>query len=60
MDWWVNNPCFSREASRKNLDDSLVRIEQRLQKLEEAPAKKSQPGGIAMVRINSSFNASVA
>ena len=39
MDWWVNNPCFSREASRKDLDDSLVRIEQRLQRLEEAPAK---------------------
>jgi hypothetical protein len=39
MDWWVNNPCFSREASRKDLDDSLVRIEERLQRLEESPAK---------------------
>ncbi|MFH2218399.1 MAG: gas vesicle protein [Pseudomonadota bacterium] len=39
MDWWVNNPCFSREAPRKDLDDSLVRIEQRLQRLEESPAK---------------------
>ncbi len=40
MDWWVNNPCFSgREAPREEVADSLVRIEERLQRLEEAPAK---------------------
>ena len=39
MDWWVNNPCFSREAPRKDLDDSLVRIEQRLQRLEGSATK---------------------
>jgi len=39
MDWWANNPCFSREAPREEVSDSLVRIEERLQRLEEAPAK---------------------
>jgi len=39
MDWWVNNPCFSSKAPRGEVTDSLVRIEQRLQKLEESPAK---------------------
>ncbi len=39
MDWWVNNTCFSRMAPRKDLDDSLDKIEQRLQRLEESPAK---------------------
>jgi len=39
MDWWVNNPCFSREASRGEVANSLNRIEERLQRLEEAPAR---------------------
>jgi len=39
MDWWVNNPCFSREAPRGEVENSLNKIEERLQRLEEAPAK---------------------
>jgi hypothetical protein len=39
MDWWVNNPCFSREAPRGEVENSLNKIEERLQRLEEAPAR---------------------
>jgi len=39
MDWWVNNPCFSREAPRGEVENSLNKIEERLQRLEETPAK---------------------
>jgi hypothetical protein len=43
MDWWVNNPCFSRGGNNEQITDSLARIEQRLEKL-EAPVTK-EPGG---------------
>jgi len=36
MDWWVNNPAFSRSAEQKDISDSLARIEERLVRLEEA------------------------
>ena len=39
MDWWVNNPCFSREAPREQVTDSLDSIEKRLQRLEGFAAK---------------------
>jgi hypothetical protein len=45
MDWWVNNPCFSRGAHREEVADSLVRIEERLQRLEGSPAKGLQQEG---------------
>lgn len=35
MDWWVNNPVFSRQApQRAQVEDSIISIEERLQKLE--------------------------
>ncbi len=39
MDWWVNNPCFSSNAPRKEVADSLDSIEKRLQRLEGSAAK---------------------
>jgi hypothetical protein len=39
MDWWVNNPCFSHEAPRGEVENSLNRIEERLQKLEGSATK---------------------
>jgi hypothetical protein len=42
MDWWVNNPCFTRGAKNDQVVDSLTRIEQRLEKL-ETPVTK-EPG----------------
>jgi Gas vesicle protein len=41
MDWWVNNPCFSRGAKNDHVADSLARIEQRLEKLETPVTKES-------------------
>ncbi len=41
MDWWVNNPCFSRGAKNDQVVDSLARIEQRLEKLEMPATKES-------------------
>jgi hypothetical protein len=42
MDWWVNNPVFSREApQRAQIEDSIVRIEKRLQKLEGSSEEAS-------------------
>jgi hypothetical protein len=35
MDWWVNNPVFSRQAAqRTQVEDSLDQIVKRLEKLE--------------------------
>ena len=34
MDWWVNNPAFSRSSDRAQVEDSLGRIVKRLEKLE--------------------------
>ena len=45
MDWWVNNPCFSREAHRGEVTDSLARIEERLQRLEGSSVKGLESGG---------------
>jgi len=39
MDWWVNNPLLSSQAQRAQRDDSLARIEERLDQLERSPAK---------------------
>ena len=42
MDWWVNNPVFSREAPQQvQIEDSIVRIEKRLQKLEGSSEEAS-------------------
>ena len=38
MDWWVNNPAFSRNAETKPIADTLTRIEERLERLERSPA----------------------
>jgi len=47
MDWWVNNPVFCRQAPQHaQVEDSIVRIEKRLQKLEgtseEASGREKQ------------------
>ena len=37
MDWWVNNPVFSRQPPREAMEDSsLHRLEERLARLEAA------------------------
>src|SRR5450755_87259 len=38
MDWWVNNPVFSRQPPRETLEEEagLKRLEERLAKLESA------------------------
>ncbi len=41
MDWWVNNPCFTRGAKNDQVVDSLERIEKRLERLESSPLKES-------------------
>jgi Gas vesicle protein len=41
MDWWVNNPCFSRVAGNEQVADSLSRIEERLERLEAPVMKES-------------------
>jgi hypothetical protein len=43
MDWWVNNPCFTRGAKNDQVVDSLARIEQRLEKLEASPTEDPAP-----------------
>jgi len=41
MDWWVNNPVFSRQpASNPGIEDSLSRIASRLDALEASAEKK--------------------
>jgi hypothetical protein len=35
MDWWVNNPAFSRGTEQKQISDSLASIEKRLAMIEE-------------------------
>ena len=34
MDWWVNNPVFQSGGTNKDIADSLVKIEERLGRLE--------------------------
>jgi hypothetical protein len=49
MDWWVNNPCFSR-TNNEQIADSLARMEKRLERLETPPTE--DPG--SLVRAESS------
>jgi hypothetical protein len=39
MDWWVNNPAFSRQVSQEQSADSLKTIDERLERLEKSLAK---------------------
>jgi hypothetical protein len=39
MDWWVNNPLLSSQTQRAQQDNSLARIEERLERLERTVAK---------------------
>jgi hypothetical protein len=41
MDWWVNNPCFTRGNNSEQVSDSLARIEKRLESLEAPTLKES-------------------
>jgi hypothetical protein len=34
MDWWVNNPAFSRQSPSAQVPDSFAKIEERLAKLD--------------------------
>ena len=43
MDWWVNNPAFSSRARQEKLEEPLVKIEERLSRMEASMAKV--PGG---------------
>ena len=51
MDWWVNNPCFTRGAKNDQVVDSLARIEQRLEKLEAPPTE--DPGSLVRAETGS-------
>ena len=43
VDWWVNHPAFSARR-QEQLSDSLLKIEERLAKMESPlPAPQSQP-----------------
>jgi hypothetical protein len=39
MDWWVNNPAFSRQVCQEQSPDSLKAIDERLERLEKSLAK---------------------
>lgn len=39
IDWWVNSPCLPSADSRDTIADTLGRIEQRLDQLENASAR---------------------
>lgn len=39
MDWWVNNPAFSRQVPQEQSADSLKTIDERLKRLERSLAK---------------------
>ena len=41
MDWWVNNPVFSRNADNGRIAETLSKIENRLERLE---AMAQEPG----------------
>ena len=38
MDWWVNNPVFGKGRDQTRVADSLTRIEERLERLENQRA----------------------
>ena len=40
MDWWVNNPVFSKQAHQQQSAESLSRVEERVTRLETALAKE--------------------
>ena len=40
MDWWVNNPAFSRKLDGNKTAEALAGIEERLARLEESPVKQ--------------------
>lgn len=42
MDWWVNNPAFTRKKEMEPVMDTLARIEERLDRLEAVPAQASE------------------
>lgn len=44
MDWWVNNPMFTRGSHHDQVADSLTKIEERLARLEHFPIKESGQG----------------
>jgi hypothetical protein len=39
MDWWVNNPAFSRQVPQEQSADSLKTIDERLERLEKSLVK---------------------
>lgn len=39
MDWWVNNPAFSRGPHREQTADCLAKMEERLERLEGSVVK---------------------
>ena len=39
MDWWVNNPAFSRQVPQEQSSDSLKTVNERLERLERSLAK---------------------
>ena len=44
MDWWVNNPVFTRQKETQPVMDTLTRIEKRLDRLEGVPAQGAAKG----------------
>ncbi len=40
MDWWVNNPALSSSKNSKEVESSLVKIDERLERLEKSLASK--------------------
>jgi len=40
MDWWVNNPAFSRKLDGNKTAEALAGIEERLARLEQPPVKE--------------------
>jgi hypothetical protein len=43
MDWWVNNPVFSRQPQEAHLEAGLTEVEERLAKLEASIHKDPVP-----------------
>ena len=44
MDWWVNNPVFSSRP-QKDLEDTVVRLEQKIAAFEARQAASQMPSG---------------
>jgi hypothetical protein len=44
MDWWVNNPAFTRKTDTDPMMDTLARIESRLDRLEGMPLQSAGKG----------------